>query len=200
MADRTDEAGEFAGSLRAVGAELRRIRQSRGLSLRELGARANLSPGFLSLAERGACSLSLTSLFALAAALAVEPGDLLHAGAGGVPRPTEHVVTRADQHAGTRVVVGEREYCPLSRGLPDRALEGLLVTVRPTGTAAPESSHAGEEIAYVLSGELVFTVRGEEIVLAAGDSIHLKSRTPHTMRNRTGAPAEALWVVTEPLL
>jgi len=191
---------EFAASLRAVGTELRRLRQSRGLTLRELGARANLSPGFLSLAERGACSLSLTSLFALAAALSVEPTELLHAGTAGAPRPAEHVVTRAGRRDEARFVVGEREYCPLSRGLPDRALEGLVVTVRPTGTAAPEASHAGEEIAYVLRGELVFTIRGEDVVLGEGDSIHLKSRTPHTMRNRTDRSAEALWVVTEPLL
>lgn len=200
MGDDREPDGEHAATLRAVGAELRRLRQARGLTLRELGGLANLSPGFLSLAERGASALSLTSLFSLAAALAVDPSELLPMGAGAVPLRREHVVTRAGTGEDARVVVGGREYLPLSRGLPDRGIEGLLVRVHPTGDAPPETTHGGEEFAHLLSGELLFTIRGEEIRLRPGDSIHLKSRVPHAMRNPTDEVAEALWVVTEPLL
>src|SRR5690606_16411277 len=71
-----------------------------------------------------------------------------------------------------------------SRG-PSLVLEPLLVHIAPGGRREPAYGHAGEEFAYVLSGELLFEVDGVEHRLYPGDSVHLRSTVPHAMYNDT---------------
>ncbi|MER7012268.1 XRE family transcriptional regulator [Saccharopolyspora sp. NPDC000359] len=186
------------GVSRVVGAEIKRIRTERGLTLRELADRCGLSPGFLSLAERGINSISLTSLFALAGALDVDAVELL--GAAGRRDRREYSVSRHDDPDATRVVMGEREHRVLTADLPDQRIEALVTAVHPTTEPSPVTQHDGEEFCYVLRGELTFLLPEETAVLAAGDSIHFKSRVPHAIHNRGTDIAEVLWAVDRPLL
>ncbi|MEV0261947.1 helix-turn-helix transcriptional regulator [Streptomyces sp. NPDC050617] len=95
---------------RLVGAEIKRIRTERGLTLRGLAEHCGLSADFLSLAELGINSISLTSLFALASALDVGAVELL--GAAGRGSPQAYAITRRDAPDALRVVMGEREPQP----------------------------------------------------------------------------------------
>jgi quercetin dioxygenase-like cupin family protein len=81
----------------------------------------------------------------------------------------------------------------------NRELEPVLVTVAPCEEFQDASAHDGEEFVYVLWGRLVIIVDGEEYDLGRGDSIHYRSTVPHTYRNDTSEPAEALWVLTQRL-
>ncbi|MER6878282.1 XRE family transcriptional regulator [Amycolatopsis sp. NPDC000673] len=181
-----------------VGAAIKRVRSSRGMTLRELAERCGLSPGFLSLAERGVNAISLTSLFAIAGALEVDAVELL--GAAGQRRRAEYAVSRRDDVRAARVVMGEREHRVLTAELPDQRLEVLATKIQPTSDSSPVTQHDGEEFCYVLSGELTFLLPDESVVLAAGDSIHFKSATPHAVHNQGDTVAEVLWTVDRPLL
>ncbi|MFG7942443.1 helix-turn-helix domain-containing protein [Streptomyces cacaoi] len=191
-----EEAGD--GPTRLVGAAIKRLRTERGMTLRDLAERCGLSPGFLSLAERGLNAISLTSLFALASALDVDAAELL--GAAGRRGRHAYAVARRDDPRATRVVMGEREHRVLTADLPDQRIETLATTVRPTPEPSPVTRHDGEEFCYVLRGELTFLLPDEAVVLAAGDSIHFKSRTPHAIHNHGTDIAEVLWTVDRPLL
>lgn len=68
-----DSSGDFA---KQVGARIRKLRQERGLSQRDL-AGDRISPGFLSQVERGLTSPSLNSLHLIAGNLRVTPSALL---------------------------------------------------------------------------------------------------------------------------
>lgn len=68
---------------RAVGANIRWIRQERGLSQTALAERAGLSMGYVSLIEQGNANPRLETITALAAALGVSPVDLLKIENGG---------------------------------------------------------------------------------------------------------------------
>ncbi|RKT89015.1 Helix-turn-helix [Saccharopolyspora antimicrobica] len=186
------------GPSRLVGAEIKRIRAERGLTLRDLAQRCGLSPGFLSLVERGINSISLTSLFALANALDVDAVELL--GTAGRRSRREYSVARHDDPDATRVVMGEREHRVLTANLPDQHIEALVTKVHPTTEPSPVTQHDGEEFCYVLRGELTFLLPDETAVLAAGDSIHFKSRIPHAIHNRGTDIAEVLWTVDRPML
>ena len=188
-------ADESAASLLAVGAELRRLRHKAGLSLRDLGKLAHLTPGFLSLVERGECSLSLTSLFALSKALDVPAADLVQ-GAREEPAGTEYAVWPALTGQPAEMKIGEREYWRLRATFPGRQLEPLLMRVQPTLQPAPPTSHDGEEFAYIISGVLSITLRDKEIALGPGSALHFRSEVPHSMCNNTTEPVDALWVVT----
>jgi transcriptional regulator with XRE-family HTH domain len=193
--DRTETADDTAASLRAVGAELRRIRLRAGLSLRDLGRLAGLTPGFLSLVERGECSLSLTSLFALSKALDVPAADLIQGSLNAEERP-HFAFWPGLRERPAEVTIGEREYWRLHATFPGRQLEPLFMRILPMSRAAPLAAHEGEGFVYILSGTLSITLRDQELSLQPGSALHFRSDTPHTIDNSTREPVEALWVVT----
>lgn len=193
-----DDTGDdrFASSLVAVGSRLRDFRREAKFSLRDLAAASGLSPSFLSLVERGECSLSLTSLFSIAHALKIDPSDVLNAGAAPVQPKAEYGLWRGTHNATTHTVVGEREYFPFAADIAGGVLNPMFFRMQPTVTIAPVAVHDGEEVAFVVSGTLWLRVRDDEVELQPGDAIHFSSQTPHSIANRTNQPVEALWLTT----
>jgi transcriptional regulator with XRE-family HTH domain len=185
-------------SLISIGAQLRQSRLDAHLSLRDLAVKSGLSSSFLSLVERGECSLSLTSLFAIAEALGLEPSALLQFDPAAQSAPREFSVWRGTEGASGSMVVGEREYFPFMPGFEGRQFETLYFQIHPTKVVSPLATHEGEEVAFVTHGELSIRVRDEEITLSAGHAIHFPSTVPHTIFNKTTDVVEALWVMTRP--
>jgi transcriptional regulator with XRE-family HTH domain len=186
-----------AGPLAEVGRAIRRLRRERSLSLRDLGARTGFSISFLSLVERGHSSISLTSLHTVASALGVDMHVFFPA-PDVPPEPATAALVSRRAGDGRLPIRGAHTYRLLGATGFERALEPLLVTIRPDEEVDPRDdyAHDGEEFAYVLSGTLVFTVKGVEHRLEAGDCIHYRSTVPHLIRNEGDAPAEVLWVLT----
>jgi transcriptional regulator with XRE-family HTH domain len=181
---------------RVVGRAIRRLRTSRGLSLREVSEASGLSISFLSLVERGRSSLALSSLQKVAEALGTDVPALFPSGfaqAHGHPLP---YVQRASDEGELTIGDSQRTYRLLSGRAAGRVLEPILETVNPTGAVEEPYGHEGEEFIYVLEGQIVCMVDGVEYELGPGDSIHYPSTLPHTMINRTDEPARTLLVVT----
>jgi transcriptional regulator with XRE-family HTH domain len=65
------------GAKELFGQRLRELRQLRGLSQEELAAEAGLDRTYISSCERGKRNVSLENIYRLAAALDVEPHELL---------------------------------------------------------------------------------------------------------------------------
>ena len=63
--------------LAAIGQNVRRLRNEKGLTLQALAKRTGLSPSMLSLVERGKAGSSIGMLVVLASALDTEMSDLL---------------------------------------------------------------------------------------------------------------------------
>jgi transcriptional regulator with XRE-family HTH domain len=198
---RDDAADDRAGQ-DAVGARMRRFRKERGLTLRGLSTRSGLSIGFLSQVERGISSIGLTALGGVAAALDRGVADFFEPevaddgrGATVARLPSHFSLTRGETPA-TEYVSGRQTYRMLSARGPDLLLEPLLVSIAPGGRREDAYGHAGEEFAYVLSGELLYEVDGVEHRLFPGDSVHLRSTVPHTMYNDTDQVTTVVSVVT----
>src|SRR5258705_7701271 len=47
------------------------------------------------------------------------------------------------------------------------------------GAVVPEHFHESEQITYILEGALKFELEGQEIVVAAGEVLHIPSNVPH---------------------
>ncbi|MFI7025442.1 helix-turn-helix domain-containing protein [Micromonospora sp. NPDC049900] len=183
-----------------VGARIRQYRKERGLTLRGLASRSGLSIGFLSQVERGISSIGLTALGSVAKALDRTVGDFFDASTapvGGTVTTLPHhfSLTRAETTA-TQYVSGQQTYRMLSERGPGLLLEPMLVHIAPGGRRENAYGHAGEEFAYVISGELLYEVNGVEHRLHPGDSVHLRSTVPHTMYNDTDAVTTVVSVVT----
>lgn len=167
-----------------------------GLSLRQLARTSGLSSSFISLVERGETSLSLTSLFTIAAALKTDPTDLIGQSHHEVndEQPTYGIWRGRLLSSEPSVSLGERDYFQFSSNPPGAHLEPLLVNIQPSTQPKQPSTHDGEEVVHVLFGELQVTLGDQIVTLDAGDGIHFMSTTPHSVQNRTLYTTQAFWV------
>jgi transcriptional regulator with XRE-family HTH domain len=170
---------------------IRRRRRELGLTQGQVARKAGLSVGFISQLERGQATPSLASMVAIAEALKQPPGHFLDQ-----PLTTEPF-TRARERK--RFAVGEGrtgvEYERLSATFPGSLLNAIVIHV-PAGYVSETQSHKGEELFYVLQGNMDCTVDGALHRLRRGDSIHYSSTKPHNYANSSGALAVVLWVGT----
>ncbi len=83
--------------------------------------------------------------------------------------------------------MADSEWVTMTEGVKRRIrVDGekmMLVEVHfEAGAAVPGHSHPHEQISYVASGRMQFTVNGQKVEVAAGDSLHLPSNVPHAAR------------------
>lgn len=68
---------------------------------------------------------------------------------------------------------------------PGREVIQVLVEFAP-GVVAPNHSHPGEEIAYVIEGALEYALEGRPpVTLNPGDALFIPAGTPHAVRLAT---------------
>lgn len=175
-----------------LGQRLRAARRAAKKTLQDVAAQAGVSAGFLSQAERDLTGVSLSSLAGIARALGVPASSLFEA-----PEPP-----RPDTHQGRRpriaVDAGKAlvpSYERLSRQFPGSRINAVKMSL-PVGYASETVSHDGDEMIYVLCGEVVYTVAGEAFPLGPGDSMHFDSTQPHSLANAGEAVAEVISVGT----
>jgi transcriptional regulator with XRE-family HTH domain len=181
---------------------LRAERERRGISLRELARRLDISPSAISQIETGRARPSVATLWAIVTELGMSLDDLFaqEAAATGVPAPARAPTSLP--------VVGEaaREALQLATGVrwermtadADPDVDFIWVVYEAGGSSSPDDSmirHAGREYGLVLSGRLEVTVGFETTVLGPGDSISFDSTTPHRLRNAGDEPVTGVWVV-----
>lgn len=179
-----------------VGPKLRRMRRARELTLNEVARRAGCSESMVSKVETMRVNPSLTMTRALAAALDVNVAALFENGAdrsvisreGQRPRLNDDGLRSGDG------VILER----LVSQTGETALQANIHIVLPGGASDGLISHVGEEMGYLLEGELELTVGEVRYKLKPGDSFHFRSELAHGYRNLGDSVARILWVNTPP--
>ncbi len=180
-----------------LGFQIRTLRISKGLSIKELALRASLSVGMVSQLERGLASPSIRSLRQISQALDVQPGHFFQAGG---PPPAEEIgriVRRKTQRVLHLSSTGVTKHM-LTPETPG-SLQLTLVRIQPNGSSGPEAyTHRGEDAGYVITGTLELWVGDDRHILEAGDSFRFKSSSPHKFGNASSGVTEVIWVVTPP--
>lgn len=164
---------------RRLGAVARRVRESQGLTLSDVAARAGISAGMLSRLETGHVTPSLETLVALADALGVKPALLLQ-DVGGEEEGAQRV--RAGQglevvRRGTRR--GHTYHLLAAQRGPKKSFEPFLVTLTDKSEVFPGFQHPGTEFLYVLTGSLTYRHGSHSYPLAPGDSLSFRGEVPH---------------------
>jgi transcriptional regulator with XRE-family HTH domain len=175
-----------------LGLLIRQERQKRRLTLAQVCERAQISPAFLSLVERGKATPSLGSLAGIADALGLPVSTFLQVGLSA------DAVTRAGRRAQFAIADSTLRYERLSTVFPGQQLDAVLIHV-PPGYQSETIAHVGEEWIYVVSGQLHQTIDGTSVILGPGDSCHFRGDSPHSYANRDEAPTSLLWVGTVPV-
>ena len=167
----------------AVGREVRRWRQSRALTLAQVGDLSGLNIGYLSQIENDKAVPSLEALATIAAALDV-PAAWLLLDSSAPPR----VVLAGDRprHDGpggasmTEVDAGtSRDVC-------------ILEAVVPPGLATGVHAHQGDEHHLVLSGRWRMTQGDHVVELEPGDYLAWDPSIPHNVENISDEAARLL--------
>ena len=185
----------YTEDMNDLGAKIRAARKERGWTLESLAARSGLSTGFLSQVERDLTTLSIVSLSAICRALDL-PIASLFSSSGALEAPPS-AVTRADQQLHIRIGGSPVSYRYLTAQLPDAPIEELLIAEFPPDCDQRHSSHAGEELGYVLRGSLRLYVDDDCHDLSAGDSYRVAASEPHGYRTGASEGAAVLMAVTE---
>jgi transcriptional regulator with XRE-family HTH domain len=176
-----------------LGRRVRRVREERSLSLKQLAERALVSESFISQVERGVANPSVASLRRIAEALGTSIGALFDG------RDTSGVVVRVGDRA--RLVHPRRKWRDfLLTPQSAKRLQVILSVIEPgEGCGNEQYTHdSDEECVVVLKGRLEFRVENESYVLEEGDSLTFESRLPHWNRNPGHTKAEVLWIITPP--
>lgn len=177
-----------------VGPRIRQRRNELGYSLRELGARTNLTASFLSQVENGQCSVSLASLQRIATALEVPMFAFLE----NSPPPSP--VMRASERP--RLDISDPDICYelLSRNLGGQAM-AIMIHVHPGGRRIAERlSQPTDEVMYVLTGHMSITIDEETYTLDPGDSICYAGRSLREFSALGDEEMQAICCVTPPVL
>lgn len=177
-----------------VGATLRARRRLLNLTLDQVATRAGCSESMLCKIETGKVNPSITLLRRLAQALSVNIAALfddtstpdLVLRAGKRPRLNEGTLRHGDGVVLERLIhhaVGVTLQADIHEIAPGGASDGLI-------------THQGEEMGFVLDGEVELLVDDQCWRLEPGDSFYFRSERPHGYRNVGATVARILWVNT----
>jgi transcriptional regulator with XRE-family HTH domain len=201
-----------------LGAKLKEIRRSRGVTLQQIADQTGLSKSFVSQIETGAANPSIGSLKKITDVLGVPLGALFtnaENGSSDAPAISNGFATGASTASGVvdpggevRVVRRNRRKVLIEPGkkgkmyllTPDlqRKLEVILGEEEPGNADEEWYSHIGEECGFVLEGRYEVSVGDRVFVLEAGDSIYFPSHVPHKTRVLGDEPVKTIWVITPP--
>lgn len=172
-----------------LGARLRHRRKACGLTMQTVADRAGLTAGFISQVERNLAAPSLSSLTSIAEAMGAHITDFLDP-----PRPGD-LISREALRELYAPPGAPFSYERLSTSFPGSQLSAVVMH-QPPGFRSEPMRHRGEELYFVLEGEITIYVDETETVLRKGDSIHFASHRPHRTWNHTGREAVLLICTT----
>jgi transcriptional regulator with XRE-family HTH domain len=184
--------GDRTRGSESIGEGIRRERLRRGLTLAQLATRVNLTVSALSQIERGASDPSISSLRRIGQAFDVPMFQFL------IGTAQREIVVRRDRRTKLTFVDRALEYELVSADTSGE-FEVLSLSLSPGGsTGAVPNSHASEECAVVLSGDVVAEVGDQAYELSTGDSIKIHRELLHRFLNRSDAEAEILIIISPP--
>ena len=179
----------------SVGDRIRRSREIRGLTVKDLSSRAGIDIDMLRRIESGEVIPALGQLVKLGKALDMKMGYFI---SPGIDKPMT-VVRKHERRAVSRY--GEAKsmlygysYESLAPDKANRLMEPFIVSLVPT-QIQEFSTHAGQEFLYVLEGEIKVQVGDRADSLKPGDAVYYDSDQPHVVRCVGSTPAKVLAVL-----
>jgi XRE family transcriptional regulator, regulator of sulfur utilization len=190
--------GEQATALSAsvLGARVKALRESAGLSLRDLTDRSGVSAPMLSQVERGETSPTLTVAARIAAGLDLRLSQLLRLDEDGAVT----IVRAAQRQRGGNKRRGH-SFEVLTSSQPGQRAELSRHTLASGGVTGaiddpPMHEPGSRETALVERGSVVLVCDGQRHELKEGDCVTFDADLPHHFENPTTAEAAVLAVVS----
>lgn len=169
-------------------------RKQRGLNVKDLAEQIGISSSMLSQIERNNANPSINTLRAISSALAVP----LYSFFINEEEIGSYVVRKNE-----RKTIGNFDglHYPLELLTPNTSgnIEFCIMTMAPDISSDVEATcHDGEEVGYMLQGELVLEIDGETVTIAEGDSLRIPPRTRHIWHNKSNGIAKFIFAINPP--
>ena len=155
-----------------IGRKIRYYRKQINLTLQEISSRTGLSVGYLSNLERDLTSPTFDNLCSICAAMSINVVDLIMSTLSYEPYIKKK----------NRKPIYSKDYRFTYEYITDQNLDmmGICMTMDENYFGTETSwGHDTDEYGVVVEGTLAFEVNGETYIVEEGDTIYIKSGTPH---------------------
>jgi len=177
-----------------LGKRIKRVRENKHLTLKNIEAAAGISATHISEIERGKTSPTLGALVRIARALGKDPAYFIE----------EHELSdvsfvSAENRIRESLKGGSGTIERLTSSIPGGRLQACVIALHPGKSHRSEPhTHEADEAALVLRGKMWFKVGSEQFELSEGDSIYYDAREPHAYSGASDSEEAAMiWVCTE---
>ena len=178
-----------------IGERIKKKRNEKDFSLRELAAKVDLSASFLSQIEQGKASPSIENLKKLANYLEVKVSYLIEEedeslGSFHIKKEDRKYVESIDSKTSIALLTSSKI---------EKNMEPIMYEIKPGGESGRGFfNHNGEEFIYIIEGTLDIYIEDQLTTLNEGDSFYFKSSLNHRFKNNGKKLTKAIWVVTPP--
>lgn len=171
-----------------LGERIKKYRKKMDYTLKELSDITGLSVGFLSNIERDLNSPSISNLQQICQALNVNLMEILDENASDSP------VTKVEQRQ--EIFSNSKSQVKVENIIVGKnSINGIVITIEHKSEQYGDMSwgHAYDEVGVVINGELEIELDKEKYNLKEGDTIFIKSFTPHRYRNPIDDKSVVYW-------
>ena len=178
-----------------IGERIKKKRNEKGFSLRELAGKVDLSASFLSQIEQGKASPSIENLKKIANYLEVKVSYLIEEedeslGSFHIKKEDRKYVESIDSKTSIALLTSSKI---------EKNMEPIMYEIKPGGESGRGFfNHNGEEFIYIIEGTLDIYIEDQLTTLNEGDSFYFKSSLNHRFKNNGKKLTKAIWVVTPP--
>ena len=178
-----------------IGERIKKKRNEKDFSLRELAAKVDLSASFLSQIEQGKASPSIENLKKIATYLEVKVSYLIEDEDEKIG--SYHI--RKDDRKYVESIDSKTSIALLTSSKIEKNMEPIMYEINPGGESGRGyfTPH-GEEFIYIVEGSLDIYIEDKLTTLNEGDSFYFKSTLNHRFKNNGKKLTKAIWVVTPP--
>lgn len=196
MHDSNKKKGKSSPELRrALGERLKSIRGNSKFTLRVASSKTGLAASTLSKIENGQMSPTYENLIRIAAGYEVDIEELVAQRSSKIAT-ARYAVTKSNE--GKRLSTDEYDYEFLCSSISHKQIIPIIANVN-RHTLEPDGyiKHEGEEMVYVLSGQVELHLEHyDSIILDVGDCVYFDSTMEHALVSKSDQDARIFWACT----
>ncbi|MBU2453368.1 MAG: helix-turn-helix domain-containing protein, partial [Proteobacteria bacterium] len=180
-------------ALHDIGSAIKMFRKNQGMSQKELSHLVGVTPSNISQIESNQIFPSIPALYKIADQLSVDIGSFF---------PEKTIVGKTIFHPSEAIKInvpnGNKKCMDITQLTPfdlEGKVELFLIKIFPgEKLSAHFFQHKGEEIGYVLSGEIDMVYQDQSHLLQEGDTVYLKTASPTQWQNKGKDSTSLLWI------
>ena len=178
--------------IKQIAQRIRELREILDVDAADLAKQVNVSVAEYNQYENAESDIPIGVIYAVAAALNVDPTVLL---TGDAPRMSDYTIVRQGRGVSVERYKGYK-FSSLAFNYIGRQFDPMIVDLDPMEKPPELVVHGGQEFNYVLKGTVQLVIGSREFLLEAGDSAFFNPMTPHGQR-AVGGPVKFLTIINE---